>query len=472
MEQKQLSEKIVSIFSPMANPYNLPPNGDVERIRIPYFTQNMEQSPFDYQEEIRQCRYFYRYDPLASVVINRMCEIGVTDIINRRNGASDEAIYFFNAVADRLSPILEMIALEYFVAGAAAPDYTTDKIMGRKLNSRLGRKRYTFPKSFWVRNPENIIYRRKPLSIERGVYLQISEDERYFIENKGKYRDGTTDYPLYRSVAEDFPEYVQMVLNGVSEIPLPSVKPVLRKPLPTQDYPQPFLVPALSALKHKQRIKRMDYNIATKAVESFLLVNVGNDQFPITEDSTVLEDLKDQMNNRDSRFMDIIYRLFTNHTVKATWVYPPLDALLSEDKYNAPNADILSAFGFSKVLLQGENEKSNAGNSNNSTVGPLSTLSELRRVLLRWVRHVYEDLAELNDFTDIPVPYFRPVNGGDLNSLASFALSAVEKRAISRDLVARMLGSDFDTELEQIQYEERVDPAPEPVIQQTVTDEV
>lgn len=465
-----IGRKTASQRVPVDNPYAemYLGFGDIQmpHLLLGHGPRSVTGHPRDYQEEVAQCRFFYRYDPMASTVINRMVDISITPLINRRAGCSDEALWYFNAVAEQLEPVLNAIALEYLVAGMAVPDYVKDRAMGNRLHPKLGRTRYVYPRSVWVRNPETITLKRLPVSMDRAVYLKISEDERYFIQHQGQYRDGTEDRELYRKMVQQFPNYVELVRSGSALIPLPTVRPVLRKLMPTQDYPQPYLVPALAALKHKQRIKRMDYSIASKAIDAIRLVTAGNDEFPLEEDDPMLGDLKLQMNGRDNQHTDTIYTLFTNHTVAMQWVFPPLDALLSQDKYAAPNSDILTAMGFSKVLLIGEAERSNAGQQGNSTLGPLSTLNEVRQAVLRWVAGLYRELADENNFPVVPKPAFKPFNAGDVSALANFALEAVRLRALSRDTLARLIGSDFDTEHEQRAIEEQLDPEP---VEQEVT---
>jgi hypothetical protein len=38
------------------------------------------QTPHTYREEVHQCRFFYRYDSIASTVINRMSDMSITPI--------------------------------------------------------------------------------------------------------------------------------------------------------------------------------------------------------------------------------------------------------------------------------------------------------------------------------------------------------------------------------------------------------
>src|SRR6185436_14666810 len=62
--------------------------------------------PTSYKDEVCQSRYFYRYDPIASTVINRMADMSISKLRNRRNGTNDEEFIYFQALADRLTLLL------------------------------------------------------------------------------------------------------------------------------------------------------------------------------------------------------------------------------------------------------------------------------------------------------------------------------------------------------------------------------
>lgn len=446
-------KKSIAQTTPINTPWDTPFVGDIEnpRVALDYY-HFLTSAPRYYTEELKQCRYFYRYDPMASTVVNRMCEIAVSNIRNRRMNCNDAEMYYFNAIAEKLTPLIESMAREYLVAGMAIPDYIKDKIMGTRLDPRLGRTRYTYPKTFWVRNPENIIIRRKPVTLDRAVYLKVPPDEVYFIQNKGTYKDGSKDVELFNKIKDQFPDYVAQIQAGATTIPLADNRPIFRKLLPSQDYPQPFLVPALAALKHKMQIKRMDYSVANKVLGAIRQVSVGDKDDPVEEDDGRLEQIRDQMSVR-AEGNDSIYTLYTDHTVVIKWVYPPLDTLLSENKYSEPNADIFLAFGFSKVLLVGESGRSNTGSAPISMLGPVATLNEIRRVITIWIKDLYRELAEDNNFTNIPEPSFDVMNVAELAALATFAIDAMKLGAISKDTVAHLFGSSFEGEREQIDAE-------------------
>lgn len=438
------------------NPYGSIVPGTMPMVTGKPFGANgrLENNPTTYREELYQCRFFYRFDPTASTVLNRMSELASGRIKNRRDDCTDEEFNYFNGLTNRITALLAACAIEYLISGMAIPDYGTQRIMGNKIHRDLGRKRYTVPDRMWARNPENIALKRTPFGPDRRVYLQIPTEEASFITNKGKYPDGTEDIELYDMLVKEFPEYVEAIRAGKSIIPLENVRPILRKPLANSDYPQPFLVPALAAMKHKLRIKEMDHSIATKAIEAILHIKAGNDEFPLTDEDDTLDSLMQKMKTRSANAADqLFYKLFTDHTVELKYVYPELDALLSPQKYEAVDSDIFMAMGFSRVLLVGESAKSNAGAGPQIILGPVSMLEELRERLLEWVRGLYDELADMNNFNNVPAPFFDPLVKSDITTLVGNAATALKSGVISKNTYAGLFGTDFATEQRQIELE-------------------
>ena len=477
-------QKAVSSYDYVTNPYNLtnfygqPFIGDVPWAApgtMPIAQGKMNWSAFGrlntnpscYEEELFQSRFFYRCDPTASTVLNRMAELAAGKIKNRKDDCTDEEFAYFNSLIERITILLSTCALEYLISGMAVPDYGTVRVMGNRLDPSLSRKRYIVPDHMWVRNPENIILKRVPFGPERRVYLRIPPEEAAFINNKGEYPDGTRDEDLYNTLVRDFPEYIAAIRQGKSQIPLPHVRPILRKIMPTNDYPQPFLVPALAAMKHKLRIKEMDHSIATKAIEAILHIKAGNDEFPVTDEDTILDDLKLQMQARNTNAADqLFYKLYTDHTVELEYIYPELEALLTPAKYEAVDSDIFMAMGFSRVLLVGESAKSNAGAGPQIILGPVSMLQEIRDRLLEWIRALYKELAEINNFTHTPAPFFDPLVASDMTTLVSNAPQALKSGVISKNTYAALYGTDFATEQRQIELEVKTIAESEVVDQQ------
>lgn len=418
----------------------------------------------NYHDDIKLCRWFYTFDPIAGTVTNRMADMAITTIRNRRKtklnteAVDDATMAYFDAVIRRLRPFLKLVALEYLLHGLVVPEYTLNKIRGDLLSEKLGRKRYSIPDGIWVRNPENLILRRRPIGIERQVWLKIPKEDIDLIMNKGVRTDGTQDKEAYTFLITNFPEYVAAIRNGQTKFLLDTARPIMRKITSYEDYPAPFLRNALSALQHKAYLKTMDRAIASRAIEAIRLIKTGDKDFPADDDDiTALESKVTSSNSAGER----VFNLFTNHTVSIEWIFPPLEALLNEAKYSEPNADIFLALGFPRILTTGETLRSNSSDSKIASLGPKATLDDLREAILAWLEGLYQELAERNGFDRVPEPYFSPIATTDYTALVQFAIQAQQAGAISKDTVAQLYGSDFETEADQIESEiERAVPSP------------
>jgi hypothetical protein len=410
-----------------------------------------------YHDLVKSSRWFYKFDPIAGTVLNRMADMAVTTIRNRKKtklnaDAVDEQVQaYFDALVKELRPIIKQMAVEYLLHGLVVPAYSFKRVRGDLISEKLGRTRYSVPDQMWIRNPENLELKRKPMGIDRQIWLKIPKADIELVQNKGVRADGSEDKDAYQYLVENFPDYVKAIRKGQTKFLLEDARAIMRKPNSFEDYPTPFLVNALSALQHKAYLKTMDKSIAARAIEAIRHIRVGDKDFPADTDDIDAVRLEIQANSSTG---ERIFNLFTNHTVIIEWVFPPLDALLNEAKYAEPNADIFLAMGFPRILTTGETLRSNSSDSKIASLGPKATLEDLRETIIKWLTELYKELAEKNNFKRIPEPYFAPIATSDYTALVQFAVDAMNAGAISKDTIAQLYGSDFETEAGQIQTEQ------------------
>lgn len=410
-----------------------------------------------YHDFLKVIRWFYKFDPIASTVVNRMADMSMTTIRNRRktklnaDAVDDATQAYYDAVVIRLRPLIKQMALEYLLHGMVIPAFTITKIRGDLLSEKLGRKRYSVPDSIWIRNPDNIELRRRPIGSDRQVFLKIPKEDIELVQNKGVRSDGTEDKDAYKFLVESFPEYVRAIRAGKTVFELVDARPILRKIISYDDYPTPFLIAALSALQHKAYLKQMDKAIASRAIEAVRHIKVGDKDFPATPEDITATRQTIEMNSSSG---ERVFNWFTNHTVTMEWIFPELEALISETKYAEPNADIFLSLGFPRVLTTGETLRSNSSDSKVASLGPKATLEDLREAIIVWLTKLYAELAEKNNFSRIPEPYFAPIATSDYTALVQFAVDAMNAGAISKDTIAQLYGSDFETEAGQITAEQ------------------
>lgn len=427
---------------------------------LPGLQQDISMAqPLPYQESIRLCRYFYRRDGIANTVVNRIAEICVTALRNKRKAIigegtiSDSEMELFNIVAQRIQPYLKTIILSYLIDGMAIPQYELVRIMGNRVSGKLGRTRYYLPESITCRNPEHIILKRMLVGGKRRAFIKIPSQDIAFVTNKGVWADGTRDIESFKRIKEEMPEYIAAIQAGNTVFPVDEFI-IFRNLLAPNDYPLPYLESALNALDHKRYLKMMDRSIATRAIEAFRHVKVGSDEYPA--DDGDITAAKEALNQKSST--DRVYNLFTNHVIDITWVVPPLDILMDAAKYQEANADIFFALGFPRILTVGETEKSNAADNKIASLGILATLKGIQSDILEWIKVLYHDIAEKNDIARIPEPYFAAIPLSDVAQLIQYAKDMIEAGVISKDTAASFYGTDFDNELEQRNYEKESDP--------------
>jgi hypothetical protein len=443
--------KTVASFTP--NPifmYNLNTVGYYDPTQVPFDNSRK----YTYHELIVFCRHFYERDTIARTVINRMVNLAITRLRNRKGDLDETNVKFFDAVAKKLQPFLKHFATEYFIHGMAVPGITYKQTMMNRLDPALGRRRVEIPDAMWVRNPANIKLRKKPNGMDRAVFIEIPMDEVTFITQKGKRNDGTDDSAAYKELLRSNPAYVRAVVAGQRLFPIEE-KALYADLVSYNDYPLPFLQNALRAMQHKEYLKLMDQTIVSRSIELLRQIKVGSDQFPATQDDieATQRAITDAATSGDR-----VFNLFTNHTVEIKWVLPPLDALLNEAKYAEPNADVFLALGFPRILTVGESLRSNSSDSRIASLGPTATLTELRERILQWIEWLYEDLATRNNFSEWPQPYFSPIQFQDMTALTQFAIQAQQVGAISKDTIAQLYNTTYEEEQAKIQTEVQNEP--------------
>lgn len=392
-----------------------------------------------YSEIVRQSRYFYATDPIASIVINRMCEIAVTPLRVRKAKHIEDHVYtYYKTVAKNLNRFMLQAALEYQVNGMAVPQYTLkrQRIDQYTNEPSLGRLRVYAPDHIWCVDVTTCTIQRSVYGDERVVTINIPSEHLKAVKAKNR---------EYVRLKEYFPDYVKMIEDGVKTLPTQS-KPIMRKLMSYNLYPIPYLQPALGALRHKSSLKEMDQSIAQKAIEAVRHVRVGSDELPAIQDDIDAAEKSLKSQSAKNR----IYNWITPHFYEMKWVYPPLDILTSETKYIEPNSDIFTALGFPRILTAGETLRSNTSDASIAIYGPRATMKDIRDSLLVWVTELFEMLADKNGFAYYPEPYFSPISETNTVALLQLAAQAMTNNTVSKDFIAQTLGTTYEDELNSI----------------------
>lgn len=445
-EEKIKLVATASVYSPSSEPTmweSMPASfgTDVDKLKL----------PTEFPKIIEMCRFYYKRDPIGATVVNKMVEIGVTTLHNKKGDCTDQEFEIFDSLKEGLLEFLRCCSLEYLLSGLVIVEKDWEPITLKELGLE-GTETVEIPNNFWFRNPAYIEIKPTPIP-NREIYLvKVSPEEIEFILGKGKYPDGTEDKETWKILQDQYPDFVKAITDDKkTAFKLTDPLVVRRKVTSESVYPTPFLYPALESMVHKRNLRKMDYSVASRVISAIQLISVGSDEFPVTaDDEDVIDNLKSTMNWRQqSGQTDRVFQLFANHTVAISWVYPDVAALLSESKYNNVNQDILFALGFPRVLIVGEAGRSGTSTTEYALLGPTETLNDIRSQLLGVVKHIYKEILERNpNLKNAPEPAFTPVRLYDRSKIGTIAKDAFERGVISKTTYAMMIDEDYQKEME------------------------
>jgi hypothetical protein len=401
------------------------------------------------------CRFFYRRDPIASTVVNKMVDIGINELIFHKNGLTDNEFRVFKAIAPSLKEFAECMALEFLISGLVFPEVIYAPL-GKESLKDLGIKKYemlTLPENMWLRDPATIIIEKNMLTDEPSYYIEVPEDIIYFIQHKGQYQSGKWDVAMYEEIKARYPAFVLAVEKGETTLKLENDNVIRRRVLADTGYPLSYIYSAIESMKHKRNLRRMDYSIASRAISAIMLVKLGDKDFPLLEKDgdKQLAQIKSQLawRNTSDRDIERIYTLYGNHTLDISWVFPPLEALMDDAKYRDVNQDIIFALGFPRILITGETEKSSTSDPQYATMSPVKTMDNFREKILGVLRTIVKDVSLRNNFASVPIVKFAPLQLSEFAAFVAALDKLYQAGNLSRTEYDKYFGYDFVDEVEK-----------------------
>lgn len=408
----------------------------------------------EYREAVTLSRFFYKRDPIASTVINKIIDIGINDIEFFKEDLTANEFKIMQGIKEQLLKFAEQCTLEYLLTGLVIPEFSYKNALTTELK-KMGIKKLetiSIPSELWIRDSGSIIINKTVLSGKSSYFVEVPDDLAFFIKTKGTYQDGTKDIKLYEELLVNYPEFVAAVEAGETKILLENPVVIERRKTADSAYPIPYLYPALEALKFKRNLRKMDYSIASRVIAAIMLITLGNDDYPLTEDDqSTLDSLKTEMRWRDGsgKNYERIYQLFGNHTLNIKWIVPPIEALINDAKYKDINLDILFALGFPRILLTGETERSGSSDAEYAMISPLRTIEFIRKEVFSLVEKVVNDICKLNNIQKRVNFRFAPVNLHDAIKVFDMLFKLYETANISRESLSDALGYNIRTEFDK-----------------------
>lgn len=435
------------LFAAVSVPLELPNYSTLWSLNENSIGVDKMETPTNYYDIIKLCRFFYEHDGIAYNTVNKHIELGINGYNITQGTCKDNEYLVYKYLNNSIEAFLRNAALEFLISGLVIPEATWGIVGGTEIYPNL-RKNYVLPTDLWYRDPLSVTLRKTPLPNKLSVSVKLSGDDISFIQNKGKFSDGTDDKELYELLKKAYPEFVKAVEANKTEFKLVDPLVIRRYARSGSPYPTPYLLPALELFMHKRNLRKMDYSIAARVISAIMHIKIGSDDFPLTEDDAdVVEAIKSQMTWRGlANNVERVFQLYTNHTVEMSWIMPDVAAMLDEGKYRAINDDILLTLGIPRIIVAGEASRSGSSNSEFAMLPPVGTIDMMRQQLLEFPRKLYKEIRERNGFRGVPEPEYPPIRLQSLSTLIEMGQILHDVGALSKTTLDELANINYEAE--------------------------
>jgi hypothetical protein len=217
-----------------------------------------------------------------------------------------------------------------------------------------------------------------------------------------------------------------------------------------EDWADPMLWPVMGDINYKNKLRQSDISVCNSIIKAITLFKIGDYKAGFIPGPEYMRKFSELLRT-PSEAMTLIW----NDAISIDHSYPPVEKLLSIDKYEAVDRDILRGLGVPDILLGA----GGGGNYSNGFLGVrtlLERLEEGRREVEKWVNKQLRMVAEIMGHRDIPKIKFGRMSLRDENAEKQLILGLLDRNIISVEAVLEVFGEDFELELSRLRREEEI----------------
>lgn len=303
-----------------------------------------------------------------------------------------------------------------------------------------------------IEGPESMSWLREP-------YLQINPDIVDAVKNPT---------PDQAELLNKLPlEIIRQVKSGTDKVRLsPNICNITYgDKQPYEVYPTPMTKHCFDALAIKHKLQKMDEATSDQIKERILLVKLGNDEFPMTDELQVKHAFELFASRRSGNSNSDMY-FFWNHLIEMQWVEPNSQSLSDSKKFEHWNDEIRTCFGVSKVLTGNDGRAGSQGSNIINLKGVVEQVSEAQNLFLEFLNQEIELLrSSIGIAKDVKVK-FQQLNLRDENEYAAIIMQLIQNGVLDLRTGVETLGYDFPTirtrmeETKELRKDELFMPSP------------
>jgi hypothetical protein len=202
-------------------------------------------------------------------------------------------------------------------------------------------------------------------------------------------------------------------------------------------------------VRYKQLLRNMDISLAEGVQNAVTIVKLGNSEKGFTPSKKSYTKMIDMMKN-PAKSKTLVW----DDMISVETIYPPVEKMLSAEKYQQVNDDTRSGVGIPEVLLNGT-----AGNFSNSFLSVKTLMERLetgRQILLQWLQQEVEEIAQA---LGLQKPAWLKMGRMTLNDEEverTFVLELMDRNVMSARTLMERVGENIDIEVHRMREEDEL----------------
>lgn len=217
-----------------------------------------------------------------------------------------------------------------------------------------------------------------------------------------------------------------------------------------EDWADPMVWPVMNDIMYKNQLRAMDMSVANSVINAITIFKLGDIKSGYTPPPSHFAKLAEML-----RTPTYSHTLVWNDAIQMESNYPPIEKLLSIDKYRSVDRDILAGLGVPAILVDGA-EGGNFSNAFLQVRTMLERLEEGRNEIMKWINKQLRLIARVMGHRDIPTVKFGHMSLRDEEAEKKLIIQLMDRNIISAERVHEFFDIETDIEIERMKKEKEL----------------
>lgn len=214
-----------------------------------------------------------------------------------------------------------------------------------------------------------------------------------------------------------------------------------------EDWADPIVWPVMNDIIYKNNLRSMDMSVVNSTINAITIFKIGDIKNGFVAPSKYYEKLSQML-----RTPTYSHNIIWNDAISMETAYPPIEKILSIDKYKSVDRDILAGLGIPGILVAGA-EGGSFANAFLQVRTLLERLEDGRREVMRWLKKQLRIIAEIMGHRQIPIVKFGSMSLRDEQAEKKLIIQLLDRNIISAERVHETFGIETTIEIERMRRE-------------------